>query len=660
MPDKSLMRRSTLANGLEIVLYPSFDAPVASFWVWYRVGSRNELPGHTGVSHWVEHMMFKGTPSVGLGELMLRVNQNGGEINAFTSYDFTAYHETLPADRIGMAVELEADRMVNLLIDEAETASERTVILSERQGAFNNPSYVLWDETIATAFRNHSYRHFVIGTEHDLKTMTRDDLYSYYRRFYAPDNAVVVVTGAFDADAMQSTIEQHFGSIPASGGINSSTVVEPTQMGERRVVLHQPAPAPEVLTGYHVPGAGSADSFPLEVLAAVLSGAGGRMGRSSRLPRSLVASGKARSASSNYLKGIDPFLFLVGATGLPDGNVETLDRELTDQLDLIKQSAISADELARAKKQLTSAFHYGTESVSEQGNGLGEAAMYGDAEDFFSYPDMIADVTAEDILRVAQQYLVEQNRTVGYMIPTEESSGGDGPSLAALRFGLGGVGAPPIQPFERVTPVEKVTILTQPQPADPVVAARIRLKIGSADDPSDLHGLAHVTSQLLVRGTSKRTRDAFEEACDDLGASIGISSGREFTEVAITCLADDLEACLDLVGDALQNPIFDEDQLELTRREAGAILAQAADNTMSVADQAVRELLFPDGHPLRHRAVGDAAGLGQYHDRRNSIIPCRTLWCGGCRGGAGWWVCFHGGRCRPGHCGNWEISSNRN
>jgi len=604
------LRRSTLGNGLEVLLYPSFDAPVASFWVFYRVGSRNELPGITGVSHWVEHMMFKGTPNVGSGELMLRVNRNGGELNAFTSYDYTAYHQTLPADRIGLAVGLEADRMVNLLIDPAETESERTVILSERQGAFNNPSYVLWDETLATAFRAHSYREFVIGSEHDLKTMSREDLYGYYRRFYAPNNAVVVVSGAFDADAMQAEIERAFGSISASDGIDQRAVVEPPQIAERTVELLHPAPAPEVLMGFHVPGAGHADTHALELLAAVLSGAGGRMGKSSRLPRALVATGRARSANANYLRGIDPFLFLLSATGLPDGEAHELDRLLMEQLALIKDQGITAAELDRARKQLITSFHYGSESVSEQAHGIGDAAMYGKPEDFFSYPDDIAAVTLKDVQRVVAEYFRPSNRTVGYLVPTEPASGGSPvENAAALRFGLGGVGAPALQPFERETPVSGITLLTQPQPLDPVVSARIRIETGSADDPADRHGLAHVAAQMLLRGTETRSREAFEDACDDLGASIGVSAGREHTEFSITCLAQDLPACLELVADALERPVFDQHQLALTRREAEAAIRQAEDNTMSVADQAVRELIYPDGHPLRHRTVGDRDGL---------------------------------------------------
>ncbi|HQY31737.1 MAG TPA: pitrilysin family protein, partial [Thermomicrobiales bacterium] len=386
MPDVTRLAQTTLANGLAVLLYPSFDAPVASFQVWYRVGSRNEKPGLTGASHWVEHMMFKGTAQIAAGDVMLRINGNGGELNAFTSYDYTAYHETLPADRIGMAVEIEADRMTGLLIDPEATESERTVILSERQGALNNPSYMLWDETIGSAFRVHSYRHFVIGTEHDLKAMSRDDLYGHYQRFYAPNNAVVVVTGAFDTDQMLAQIGAAFGSIPATAAIDRSASAEPVQIGERRSILRHPAPAPEVLIAWHVPAANAAEEMAFEMLSGVLSGAGGRMGRSARLPRNLVASGKARSASANYLKGIDPFVFLVGATGLPDGDPLELESLLLAQIADIVTNGVTAAEVERASRLLTAAYHFGTESVSAQANGLGEAAMYGAVERFFSWP----------------------------------------------------------------------------------------------------------------------------------------------------------------------------------------------------------------------------------------------------------------------------------
>jgi zinc protease len=610
MPDRSLLISTVLGNGLEVLLYPTFDAPVASFQVWYRVGSRNERPGLTGASHWVEHMMFKGTEKIAPGQLMLQVNQNGGEINAFTSFDYTAYHETMPADRIALSVHLEADRMTGLLMNPEQTSSERTVILSERQGSLNNPTYLLWEEVFGTAFRSHSYRHLIIGTEHDLKTMARDDLYNHYRRFYAPNNAVVVVTGAFDSDKMLAEIESAFGSIPAVPDIDRTTVSEPAQIGERRVTIHHPEPAPEVILAWHAPGGASADVFAFELLAGVLSGAGGRMGRSARLPRNLVASGKARRASASYLKGIDPLVFMAGATGLPDGSPAELEALLIEQIDLIKSGGVSQAELDRTRKLLTAVFHYGTESVSELANGLGEAAMFGDVDRFFSYPDDLRGVTTDDVQRVANEVLTERNRTVGALYPTASAGDDDVvPTLAALRCGIGGAGAPRLKPFERHEIEPGLVLLGQAQPADPVVVVSLRVEAGSADDPAGKHGLANLAGSLTMRGSGDTDRAQFEDACDELGASIGVSVGREYTDFNITCLAEDLEPSLDLLAQAWSRPTYSPDEVGLAKREANAALKQAEDSTASVADQTLREFFFPENHPLRHRVIGDSRDL---------------------------------------------------
>ena len=200
----------TLDNGLTLFLQEKHDAPVVSFWTWYRVGSRNELPGLTGVSHWVEHMQFKGTPTIAKGSIFGAVSRVGGYLNAMTSTDWTAYFETLPADQVDLAIEIESDRMVNSLFDADEVASERTVILSERQGAENRPTYKLYEEVIATAFSGHAYSHSVIGREQDLKRITRDDLYNHYRRYYRPDNAFITVVGDFDADEMTKKLTDAF------------------------------------------------------------------------------------------------------------------------------------------------------------------------------------------------------------------------------------------------------------------------------------------------------------------------------------------------------------------------------------------------------------------------------------------------------------------
>ena len=232
----------TLANGLKVILREAHEAPIASFWIWYRVGSRNELPGLTGVSHWVEHMQFKGTPSFGKGAIFREVSKNGGVLNALTSNDWTAYFETLPAERLDLALRIESDRMTNSLFDPEETEAERTIILSERQGAENSPAYLLYEEVVATAFHAHPYQHPVIGFETDLRAITRDDLYAHYRRAYRPNNAFIVAAGDFDSQELFARIERAFGSIEPGQDIPHVRVIEPPQLGERRVTLRRPAP----------------------------------------------------------------------------------------------------------------------------------------------------------------------------------------------------------------------------------------------------------------------------------------------------------------------------------------------------------------------------------------------------------------------------------
>src|SRR5437588_828487 len=244
--DRSSMEPTTrrlLSNGLIVLLREVHAAPVATFWAWYRVGSRNEVPGITGISHWVEHMLFKGTPTLGKGEFSRLVNRHGGSWNGFTWKDFTAYFETLPAEHIGLGIQIESDRMTHSLFDPEEVESERTVIISEREGAENNPEYALYEEVEAAAYRVHTYRHAVIGYKSDLLAMTRDDLIRHYRTYYTPNNAVVVAVGDFDSQALLARVREAFESIPAGPKPPAVRSVEPPQEGERRVMVRRPVGA---------------------------------------------------------------------------------------------------------------------------------------------------------------------------------------------------------------------------------------------------------------------------------------------------------------------------------------------------------------------------------------------------------------------------------
>ncbi|HLL51397.1 MAG TPA: insulinase family protein, partial [Thermomicrobiales bacterium] len=313
------------SNGLSVLLKEDRTAPIASIWTWYRVGSRNELPGKTGMSHWVEHMQFKGTPGIEKGQIFRDVSRVGGTLNALTSHDWTAYFETLPSSQIDLSLGIESDRMINSLFAPDEVESERTVILSERQGSENNPGYVLYEEVAGSALRAHPYRHMVIGYESDLRQISRDDLFAHYQRFYHPANAFVVAVGDFRSDDLLARLERTFGAIPSGPAVSRAVgVTEPTQLGERRVLLRRPSGVPYLRMAFHAPAAADADLVPLLVTEAVLSGGqpmgfggGGAMGRSSRLYRALVASGRARAAGSDASITMDPYLFQIGLVGLP-------------------------------------------------------------------------------------------------------------------------------------------------------------------------------------------------------------------------------------------------------------------------------------------------------------------------------------------------------
>ena len=296
--------QTRLRNGLRVHLKEIHTAPVISCWIWYKVGSRNERPGGTGISHWVEHMQFKGTPRFPAGTLDRTINRDGGIWNAMTWLDWTAYYETLPADKVNLALELESDRMVNCLYEPKEVESERTVIISEREGHENEPTFRLAEEVQGTAFRVHSYHHEVIGDIADLRSISRDDLYQHYRHYYTPSNAVLAIAGDFRSSTLLKRIREYYGSIPTSDIIDFESREEPQQFGEKRVLVEGPGETPFVEVTYHSPAGNHPDFLPFSILDSLLTGAsslnffgGGISNKTSRLYRELVEGDLAAAVS---------------------------------------------------------------------------------------------------------------------------------------------------------------------------------------------------------------------------------------------------------------------------------------------------------------------------------------------------------------------------
>ncbi|MGZ8901194.1 MAG: M16 family metallopeptidase [Limisphaerales bacterium] len=401
-------------------------APIISSWLWYRVGSRDDVPGQTGASHWVEHMQFKGTDQFPANMLDKAISREGGSWNAFTYIDWTAYFETMPAAKIDLALRLEADRMLNSRFDPDEVASERTVIISERQGHENEPLFLLGEAIQQTAFRVHSYHHEVIGDLADLRTMTREDLYHHYRKFYVPNNAIMAVAGDFETQSMLARIRELFEPAPAGPDPARLARPEPPQNGEVRLTVEGPGATSYVQVCYRFPPASHPDFFPLAVLDSLLAGpsnlnmfSGGISNKTSRLYRALVDKEYVVSVHGGAQATIDPFMYTFTMTVHPKRHPEEALTALDREIQRVKDEKVTKEEITRAIKQARALFAYGTDNITNQAFWLGYAEMFAEYNWFQTYLDRLSAVTAKDIQRVANEYFKPQSRVVGTYVPLE-------------------------------------------------------------------------------------------------------------------------------------------------------------------------------------------------------------------------------------------------
>lgn len=418
VPDISLagqrIREEILGNGLKVLILEDHTAPTSTFQVWYRVGGSDDPPGRKGLSHLLEHMMFKGTEKFGPKTFSQTIKRAGGLDNAFTSNDYTGYFQLLASDRIGVSIEMEADRMTNLLLKEADTLSERDVVKEERRMRYEDkPQSIVYEEVMAAAFKTHPHRHPVIGWMDDLASITRADLKAHYSKFYSPDNAVIIVVGDVDSDDILDDIEKSFGGIPRGEGVDREAGTEAPQYGERRVYVKKPAELPYILSVYKVPVLPEADGYALDVLSTIMSS-----GKSSRLYRSLVYDRKiALSAWAGY-DGLtnSPGLFYLGGTATPGNSVETLESALLEQIRMIKENPPTDREVRKAINQAEASFILEQDSIYMQAKTLGMFEMTVGWRLIDSYLDGLRAVTPEDISRAAKKYLVAERRTTGILV----------------------------------------------------------------------------------------------------------------------------------------------------------------------------------------------------------------------------------------------------
>ena len=409
------IRTHTLKNGMKILVQEDHSIPNVALYIFYRVGSRNERPGITGISHFFEHMMFNGAKKYGPGEFDRNMEANGGSNNAYTSENVTVYQEWFPRSALELIFDLEADRIQNLSFDPEIVESERGVIASERRNGVDANNFgVLAEQLSAAAFTAHPYQWPVVGWMSDIEAWTLDDLKNHFKMGYSPSNATMVVSGDVTFDEIVAMAQKYIEPIPSNPPPPKVMTKEPEQLGERRVVVRKFAQLPILMMAYHVPETAHADYYPLQALETILFS-----GQSSRLYKRVVDRDQlALSVSGGGDWSFDPSLFTLTAQPKAGVDPAAVEKAIYEELDRVKTDAVTDEELEKAKNILLSGFYRNIKTISGRSNAIGTyEVFFGDYRKLFTAADDFAKVTKADVQRVARQYFAANNRTVATLVP---------------------------------------------------------------------------------------------------------------------------------------------------------------------------------------------------------------------------------------------------
>jgi len=589
---------TTLDNGLTVLTLERHAAPVVSVQIWYRVGSADEPLGSTGMAHFLEHLMFKGTDRYAKGEIDRITLKLGGSNNAGTYKDWTQYYFNLASDRWETALAIEANRMRNLALDPGEFEAERKVVLEELTMGRDSPWGEL-DETIESiGFSAHPYRHPVIGWREDVMRVTREQVRTFYERHYTPRNATLVIVGDFDTRKAIERVAAHFGPIPPGPELSARVRVEPEQNGERRVVVRRSADLDRLEIVYHSGRAGDADDAVWDVIRGLLVG-----NAWARLRRRLVEEEPAVTfvtAANDSRK--DPGLFWIWTELRNDADREKVEKAIHEETARLGREEVPEDELRRAKKKILADLVFRRATAERAAEDIGHMASVADWRLAGRAPDRIRAVTAADVRRVAATLFRARGRTVGWAIPREDGAGGAKPPLRKSRRRRSGKGVAAAGVAVRLDPKvvtlpNGLTLILAQNTTVPVLALRAYVDGGRLREAKP--GLAHLTGQYLLQGAGDRDARALAEAIAALGARVTTRG----TGLSARCLTEDAGSLIPIVSDLLMRARFPEGKIEKLR---GRILSQIraeADDPEELVVMEFHRIVYR-GHPYASPAHG--------------------------------------------------------
>jgi zinc protease len=567
-----------LDNGLKVLLFPDSSKPTVTVNVTYLVGSRHEGYGETGMAHLLEHMMYKGTTKH--GDIKAELTSHGAQFNGSTSYDRTNYFETLTAtdENLRWAIEMEADRMVNSRVSRQDLDTEMTVVRNEFESGENSPPRILDERVRSTAYLWHAYGHSPIGSRSDIEHVPIENLQAFYRKYYQPDNAVLVVAGKFDSEKTLKWISDSFGGIPKPTRTLSPTYTEePTQDGERDVVLRRVGDEQWLMLAYHIPAGSHPDSAALEILAGILAEQ-----PAGRLYKALVDSKKAVSTSAENNQLHDPSLFMIDVRLRKDGNLDDVEKTALGVIDGLVKEAPSKEEVDRARTRVLKDVELFLNNSSRVGIELSEFASMGDWRLLFQFRDRAEKVTPEDVARVAKQYLVASNRTVGRFMPEATPVRAEIPATpdveASLKDYKGKAAVEEGEAFDpspaniesrtrRVTlPGGLKLVLLPKKTRGGTVNAVLDLHFGDEKGVFGKGPAAQMAGALLMRGTQKHSRQQIQDELDRLKARINVGGSSTGANASIDTVRATFADALRLAAEILRQPAFPESELEQIRQ----------------------------------------------------------------------------------------------
>jgi zinc protease len=584
-----------LSNGLQVLLFPDASKPTVTVNITYNVGSRHEGAGETGMAHLLEHMLFKGTER--RKEIMGELQAHGADFNGSTWYDRTNYFETLQAsdENLRWALEMEADRMVHSRVSREDLDKEMTVVRNEFERGENNPSSILYQRVLSTAYLWHSYGRPTIGARSDIENVPIPRLQAFYRYYYQPDNATLVVAGKFDPQKTLTWIQEFFGAIPRPARqLIPTYTVEPPQDGERAVELRRVGDTKEVMMAYHIPAVTHPDSAAFDVLSFVLGNA-----PSGRLYKALVETKKATGVAAEEIELHDPGLFLLDAELLKEGSIDDVEAAMKKVVDEMLVNPPTAEEVDRAKNRILKNIELALTNSANVGLTLSESIASGDWRLLFLGRDQLEKVEPADVLRVARTYLKPSNRTIGRFIPDTAADRVEVPQgmpVAELLKDYTGKAA--IEEGEVFDPSpanieSRVTRLTLPSGIKLVllpkktrggtVIATLNLHFGDLESLRGRVTAGQMAGRLLMRGTTQHNREQLQDEFDKLKASVSVSGAATGAGASINTVRAGLVGSLRLVAEILRSPAFPGSEFEQIRQQsiAGLEASRSEPNTIA-------------------------------------------------------------------------------